>query len=411
MKPNFFLFIAASLLFFKVQANEFLVSYSLDTVFTKADLKAKWKENKIKEFITPVNYDVAVYEIIYNTRWHDGSIIKASGYYYVPVDCPYKLPTMVMNHGTQLKKEMKVRLGGLQVGCIAFATDGYAALFPHYIGMGKGEKSHLYQIADSEAFANVDMLRAVRELNSELNIQLNNQLFLTGYSQGGHAAMAAHKMIEEDYKSEFKVTASAPMSGAYDMTGVQAGVMFEPYNHQAYLPYLMLSLNEKYQILEGDPYLAFKEPYQSALRGKMDGYNSLNEVSKLLPEIPSDMVNDSLIAEWKSNPNFAFTVALRDNDVYDWKPEAPMMLCFCKNDEQVTYKNAYVARDAMKENGASRIIMRSGGKKYGHNKCALFSLMNTKFFFDSFRNGSTNGSKGKVMKRMLVSIAKLAVKP
>lgn len=408
--------ICSLLLFFiltlKLTAQQqFLVSYQKINTYTKEDLKAKWKENKIKEFITPVHYDVDVYEIMYKTRWHDGSQILASGFYYIPKNNNSKMPIMIMNHGTQLKKEITEKLGGLMVGCVAFATDGYLALYPHYIGLGKGEKTHLYQMADSEAYANIDMLRAVRELNVLLHVKTNNQLFITGYSQGGHAAMATHKMIQEEYNTEFKVTASAPMSGAYDMTGVQAEVMFKEYNHQAYLPYLLLSLQEKYQVWEGDIYNIFKEPYKTIIKEKVNHNYKLKEVSQLLPQIPADMIIDELVEEFKTNPNFIFTKVLAENNNYNWKPESPMMLCYCNADEQVSYKNAFVAREKMKENGAERIILRNGGKKYGHNKCALFSLMNTKFFFDSIRDGNEQGSKGNVMKRFLVSLAKLAVKP
>ena len=49
-------------------ANNFLVSYEKKATFTKEELKDKWKENKIKEFISPVKYSVDVYEIIYKSR-------------------------------------------------------------------------------------------------------------------------------------------------------------------------------------------------------------------------------------------------------------------------------------------------------------------------------------------------------
>ena len=43
---------------------------------------------------------------------------------------------------------------------------------------------------------------ALNETSQKLNIETNNQLFITGYSQGGHAAMATHKMIQEDYANQ-----------------------------------------------------------------------------------------------------------------------------------------------------------------------------------------------------------------
>jgi len=64
---------------------------------------------------------------------------------------------------------------------------------PDYIGLGKGDKFHLYQNSESEATASIDMLLAIQELNIEFGIKTNKQLFLTGYSQGGHACMATHK--------------------------------------------------------------------------------------------------------------------------------------------------------------------------------------------------------------------------
>ncbi|MBO0155283.1 hypothetical protein J0688_25075, partial [Vibrio parahaemolyticus] len=45
----------------------------------------------------------------------------------------------------------------------------------------------------------------------------SSHLFITGYSQGGHVAMATHKVIERDYAREFTVTASGPMSGPYNL--------------------------------------------------------------------------------------------------------------------------------------------------------------------------------------------------
>ena len=62
------------------------------------------------------------------------------------------------------------------------------------------------------------MLIAMQELNKQLSVKTNEQLFLTGYSQGGHACMATQKKLEEEYTNQFTITASSPMSGAYDIS-------------------------------------------------------------------------------------------------------------------------------------------------------------------------------------------------
>ena len=49
----------------------------------------------------------------------------------------------------------------------------------------------------------VYMLYAVDELNKKINIKNNGQLFLTGYSQGGHASFAAQKYLEELNENQY----------------------------------------------------------------------------------------------------------------------------------------------------------------------------------------------------------------
>lgn len=81
------------------------------------------------------------------------------------------------------------------------------------MGLGYGPGLYPDVHAASEATATIDMLRATRNYCQQNAIGLNGQVFLFGYSQGGHATAAAQKMIEEKYPHEFTITASAPMAG------------------------------------------------------------------------------------------------------------------------------------------------------------------------------------------------------
>lgn len=373
---------------------------------TRQELVDLWKKNKVSRFMVPVRYDVDIYEILYASRYPNGDIIRTSGLLFVP-QMPDKArrPLLMFNHGTQIKHERKVGLRYEQAICVGFATDGYVVGMPDYFGIGKGERIHIYQHAESEAQANIDMIRAIRKLNDSLNLRLNDQLFITGYSQGGHAAMATHKYIEECYPEEFKVTASAPMSGAYDMTGVQSRVMYEKYTHPAYLPYLLSGYNEVYRLFS-DIRKIFKHPYDTLVKHFYDGKTRFDDINKRLPEVPAEMIHDHLVEQFRSNPNFSFLQVLRQNDVYDWSPKSPIMLCYCEADEQVDYRNSLVAYEKMKANGSKHVYLTHAGKKFNHFKCALYSVLYTKFFFDSFRKGSRYGSRGPVIKRMVLGVAK-----
>lgn len=407
--------IALLVLFFTysaLQAEGFqkLTSFNLVKTHTREDLKKKFKENHVPQFLIKVKHSVDVYEILYKTQLPNGTEVMASGLYFVPQGKKGKLPVVVYHHGTQVEKERGSGvLYGEQAISTGYSCTGYAVIMPDYIGLGKGEGLHIYQHYESEAQASIDMIRAVRELNKTLNIELRDELFITGYSQGGHAAMSLHKFIEDKYPTEFKVKASSPMSGAYDMAGVQSEVMFRPYGSQGYLPYLLFSYNRVYNLYP-DVNKVFKAPLDSILPILYDGNHSMGEANRIMPPIPKDAIQDSIVDQYVNNPNFPFKKYLEENSVHNWKPNAPVQMCYCEADEQVTYRNAIVTEANMKKLGAKNVRALRVGKKQGHVTCAMFSAIHTKMYFDSFLKGSKKGRKGPLLKRWMLNIAKKKVK-
>lgn len=386
-----------------------LLSYKLWKTVTKAELQKKMKDNHVPTSLIKVKYDVDIYDITYISHWHDSTEIKASGLVFVPRHANTPLPEVVYHHGTRIQKGREKNIGGEDYLCLGLAVDGYLVLQPDYIGLGYGDKFHLYQQYKSLGQSSADMIYAVRELNDTLHIQLNQQLFLTGYSEGGYAAVAANKFIQE-YCPDLKVTATAGNSGAYDMGGVQSEVMFRKYPNPHYLPYLLNGFNEVYHIVP-DINKVYKSPYDTIIPKVFSGNHTMHDIDKILPEVPKDMVRDTFVNLYLHDPNFPMHRALQDNSLCHWKPQNPIQLCYCNKDEQVNYQNAFAARDGMEELGAKHITVRSAGRKYGHYKCAIFASMYSKLYFDSFRKGSKYGRRGNVNKRFLLALAKLAIKP
>ena len=235
-------------------ANSYLISITAKKSFTKKELSKIWKEASIPKIIIPIKFGFEVFDITYKTKWHDGTSVIASGMVYIPKITNKLVPSeLIYLHGTKISKLRTINLKvGEQSICAGFAAEGYVVAYPDYVGLGNGERFHLYQHAGTEAQAGIDMMRAVHELMKQNNVKTDNRLFITGYSQGGHAAMAMHKMIQEQYSKEFNVAASSPMSGAYDISGVQSKCMFEKYAFPSYLPYLLRSYDELYDLFEED---------------------------------------------------------------------------------------------------------------------------------------------------------------
>jgi len=396
---------------FDVPSN-YLVSYNLVKSHTTKTISELWKKHHIPKVILKVRNDVDIYEIMYKAKWIDSSYILCSGIYFAPKNINNAAPIMMYGHGTQIHKHRTISDEDAQQGiCLGFATDGYAACYPDYYGIGKGEGDHLYQHAWSEAMSFIYMLYAIDELNKKINVKTNGQLFLTGYSQGGHSSFAAQKYLEELNDPRFQVTASSPMSGAYDMTGEQQKYMFQEYPRPFYLPYLLVSYQTAYRVLNTDNiYSIFKSPFDTLLpkyySNNID--KTLDDLDKIMPKIPAEVVKDSLVEVYKSDTNFLFKIKLKENNLTDWKPKAPVQLCYCKGDREVNYKNSEVAYNNMTALGVTNIKLNNLSDKLDHNTCAPFAVMATKFYFDRFKNKGENPKMKDVpkFKKALSNIVK-----
>ncbi|MCO5249138.1 MAG: hypothetical protein M9887_09355 [Chitinophagales bacterium] len=387
--------------------NKYLISYKLKYSMTKDEVLTYWKENKIPKIILPVTHGVDIYEIVYNAPWVDGTMIKASGLYYVPQNEKGKrpqYPIAVYHHGTTLNIDRGDIFKNPQYGiALGLTTDGYISLVPDYYGLGLGDKTHLYQHAWSEAMSTIYMLYAIDEVNKELGIQASSDVYLTGYSQGGHATMAAQKYLEELNDPRFHVVASAPMSGAYDMSGAQAKVMFQKYPQPFYLPYLLVSYQTAYNYWNGDIFEIFKKPYDSISHVFLDGKHYYEDFNKAIPEVPADILKPEYVKEFIDNPDYPIKKLIEENNIYEWIPKAPTFLCYCASDDQVSGENSVVAYNYMKEHGAKKLMTKNFSNVFNHDDCALFAVVGTKFFFDNIRNGKPYDKKNNRFKRFLIS--------
>ena len=123
-----------------------LISHTIIHHYTEQELEEMWKENKISQWIVPISNGIMLYEIIYTTSWHDGSKIKASGLLFVPDNYAKKSLSQLINlHGTRTLRKTALHLKGENAISAGFAADGYLVIMPDYIGLGKGDKFHLYQ--------------------------------------------------------------------------------------------------------------------------------------------------------------------------------------------------------------------------------------------------------------------------
>jgi hypothetical protein len=276
-----------------------------------------------QEIGVPVPNGVFLYKIQYETPDLQGVTDTASGLLVIPDMNLGAFPLLCYQHGTVGEKQA-VPSNLQSEAPIAFfwGAMGYVTAAPDYLGLGDSRGFHPYVHAASEASAAIDMLYAVRDFVPSLSLSLSDQLFITGYSQGGHAALALQREIQENFGQDFSITASAPMSGPYSISGEMKRNLFrnDPYFYPAYLPYTLLSYQTVYGNIFNSLDEMFKPGYDSLAQAFYTGAISSGQlnnqlISRLTQEfgssIPRLMFEDSVIQAVQNDPNHPFNVAMR----------------------------------------------------------------------------------------------------
>ncbi len=343
------------------------------------------------------DFDVDHYKIEYTTLDVQGVLDTASGLLSIPEATNKAFPLLCYQHGTiGSKTDVPSNLQGGYQAAEVWAGVGYITFAPDFLGLGESRGFHPYVHRHSEASAAIDMRAAVITFLNNNDIHFNNQFFITGYSQGGHAAAALQRELEENYSSTIPVTASAPMSGPYSISGVMNDFMLSeaPYNFVAYLPYTILSYQTVYGNLFNNLEDTFKPDYAVIIEEFYNGNITLDNLNQTLMSmltqdfggpITIKMLQDSVIANVSNNPNHPFNIALRDNDVHDWAPQAPTRLYYCQADDQVPFMNAVVADSVMNALGAIDLDALNLNSDFDHGECVTPAIFAGYIFFGTFQ--------------------------
>jgi len=288
-----------------------------------------------------LTYDVKVIRVEYQTYNSNGRALHASGAVMVPVSAE-RLPLLAINHGTVTKRTDVASQGPLNavegVGGLITASLGYLTCVPDYIGYGVSQEIHPYVHAKSLAISIIDMIRATINYGQSEGMNMSTDLFLTGYSEGGYATLATQKEIEQNYTSEFNLTAVAPMAGPYDLAGVVDSVLSqESYPSPVYIAFLLTAYNEIYQWNRLDE--IFNPPYASQMPGFFDGTKSYSEIHNALPQKITSLLKPAFVSAYLNGGEPAIRGAIEENTLLNWSPATQIRFFHGNADHDVPYDN------------------------------------------------------------------------
>jgi acetyl esterase/lipase len=320
-------------------------------------------------------YGIAAYREVYCTLSTAHLPTAASGLLVLPVGAHGSVPVVSYDHSTVAKKSdapSDFDTQEVELVSLYFASDGFAVSAPDYLGLGRSAGLHPFVQAGSEATATIDMLTAAAHTGPERGVRLSRQLFVTGFSQGGHAAMATGQALQES-PSPWRVTALAPMAGPYDLDAEFPAILdpdqVDPHRASGYLGYILTAWNRLYHLYDS-PTEVFTEPTAGEIGGLFDGTHEIDEISAALPP-----ATELLRPAWQAqiaHPTDRFAAAVEANQVCHWAPRAPVRLYASHGDRDVVFANAQTCSAQIRAKGGHAEIEDMG--QVDHVGTALASL-------------------------------------
>lgn len=220
---------------------------------------------------------VDFYYVRFWTLGGAGETTESSGALMVPTGaaptCSGPRPILEYAHGTNLNKAFNIaditntsNTEGVVIAAM-FAAQGYIVVAPNYAGYDISTLGyHPYLNAAQQSGEMMDMLAAARTaLPATLSSATsdNGKLFLTGYSEGGHVAMATLRAMQAAGKT---VTAAAPMSGPYALEALGDSIFFGAVNlgSTAFAPLVFASYQHAYGNIDSTANPVFSPAYTGA---------------------------------------------------------------------------------------------------------------------------------------------------
>ncbi len=355
----------------------------------------------IRRTFTP-QCSVAIYQLRYGTVGARGEPTTASAALMLPTGgngaCQGPRPIALYAHGKRNLRTFNIadlsgetNFEGVTLA-LALAGDGYIVVAPNYAGYDTSTLDyHAFLHGDQQAADMIDALVAARAALPGLGGLDNQKLFVTGYSQGGYVALATQRALEA---AGIPVTASAPMSGPYALTAFADQVFMGQVGRGAVEEFIMLAAS--YQRAYGDLHAGsdiFEAKYAAAgsllpgiagsgtlvAEGRMPERAIFSstppapEFAALTPAFTSDryaevfaegfgvdylisndyrltylqdaLANpdgdypDTTTGHPPANPAHPLRIALRNNDLRNFAPLAPVLLCGGDEDPVVFFRN------------------------------------------------------------------------
>jgi len=328
--------------------NEYLASYEnvksylpvfMNQAFDQLSEEYPAISPAISPFKERVEHGIMVYKITYYTTFQDKPKL-ASGLVCVPMgEGPF--PVMSYQNGTNTLHSNAPSVNPnneLYLMLEFVASAGFVISIPDYLGFGASDNMfHPYMDKESTVQSVLDMLRAVDELASNyLDIELKNDLYISGYSQGGWATMQVQKAIEQQFSNEFNLKASACGAGPYDLDFINEYILSQTEYPMPYFAGYILNSYTNLGEVSTPIDTVFNEPYAGKISSLYNGSRSGEEINAELATSVEELFNENYIENYKTDTIYSSILeTLEANSISVWATSVPTRIYHGSNDNFV----------------------------------------------------------------------------
>ena len=272
---------------------------SLNATTLQAQLAATASGAQLLEITGNPTCGVDFYHLEFWTVGGASETTESSGALMVPTGstaaCTGPRPIVLYAHGTNSDKALNIadptdptNTEGILIAAM-FAAQGYIVVAPNYAGYDISTLGyHPFVNAVQQSGEMIDILAAARTaLPNTLSSATSDsgKLFVTGYSEGGHVAMATQRALQQ---SGATVTAAAPMSGPYALEAFGDALFYGNVDlgSTEFAPLLTTSYQKAYGNIYSSPSDVYSSTYATGIETLLPSDTPLDTIysSGLLPE-------------------------------------------------------------------------------------------------------------------------------
>jgi len=326
-----------------------------------------------------VTQTIDCWRVLYPTTDAAGAPIRASGLLALPRG-PVRTLVSFQHGTTTTRANIPSKPDGTGLGAaVAFAGRGDALIAPDYIGLGASPGVHPYLVADMAARAVVDMIDAVRHVERVPQ----GAVFLSGFSQGGHASMAALHALEARGET---VLGAAPVAGPFDLRGsaFPAALAGGAPSHALYLAYMSWGYAARY----GERLDTALTPHYAARAQRLFGEpHTPQEIMAALPAAPREMFTREFLEAFDNNDTHWLLTRIAENGVLTRAPRAPVRMYYGAADIDVLPVEAENGAKRLRDLGASDVAAINVGP-HAHDPSMLAAAPQIAAWLDQIAGGA-----------------------